>query len=138
MPDQKNPFEAMMTMGQEWAKALNPALEHFTPRGFEALFPTMPKDLMETFMGKTLNPEGLDAKTKLLVTLSALTIMGAQAEAQVRITVRHAVEAGATAQEIAETIGIAGMFGGIPAMSKAMELAREVLDAGTVKTEDQA
>jgi NADH-quinone oxidoreductase subunit J len=28
-------------------------------------------------------------------------------------------------------LGIAGMFGGIPAMSKAMELAREVLDSGT-------
>ena len=126
-----------MAMGQEWAKAMNPALEHFTPKGFEALFPTMPKDLMEQFMGKTFNPEGLDAKTKLLITLSSLTIMGAQAEAQVRITVRHAVEAGATAQEIAETIGIAGMFGGLPAMTKAMELARDVLDAGTT-TEEQA
>jgi 4-carboxymuconolactone decarboxylase len=137
MTDRKNPFDAMMAVGQEWAKAVNPALEHFTPKGFEALFPTMPKDLMESMMGKTFNPEGLDAKTKLLVTLSALTIMGAQAEAQVRITVRHAVEAGATHQEIAETIGIAGMFGGVPAMSKAMELAREVLDAGNA-TEEQA
>ena len=128
-----NPFEAMMSMSREWAKAMNPALEHFTPKGFEALFPTMPKDLMETFMGKGVSPEGLDAKTKLLITLSSLTIMGAQAEAQVRITVRHAVEAGATAQEIAETIGIAGMFGGVPAMTKAMELARDVLDAGAPK-----
>jgi 4-carboxymuconolactone decarboxylase len=137
MTGTRNPFDAMMAMGQEWAKAMNPALEHFTPKGFEALFPTMPKDLMESMMGKTFNPEGLDAKTKLLVTLSALTIMGAQAEAQVRITVRHAVEAGATQQEIAETIGIAGMFGGVPAMTKAMELAREVLDAGNA-TEEQA
>ncbi len=131
----QNPFEAMMTMGQEWAKALNPALEQFTPQGFEALFPTMPKDLMETFMGKTLNPGGLDAKTKLLMTLSALTIMGAQAEAQVRITVRHAVEAGATHQEIAETIGLAGMFGGIPAMTKAMELAQGVLETSDKEAE---
>ena len=131
----QNPFADMMRMGQEWAKALNPALEHFTPKGFEALFPTMPHDLMESFMGKTFNPEGLDAKTKLLLTLSSLTIMGAQAEAQVRLTVRHAVEAGATHQEIAETIGLAGMFGGVPAMTKAMELAREVLDAGKEETE---
>ncbi|MEL6841569.1 MAG: carboxymuconolactone decarboxylase family protein, partial [Pseudomonadota bacterium] len=42
-----NPFDAMMKMGQDWAKAMNPALESFTPKGFEALFPTMPKDLME-------------------------------------------------------------------------------------------
>jgi 4-carboxymuconolactone decarboxylase len=132
----KNPFAEMMVMGQEWAKAMNPALEHFTPKGFEALFPTMPADMMETFMGKTFNPEGLDAKTKLLLTLSSLTIMGAQAEAQVRITVRHAVEAGATHQEIAETIGLAGMFAGVPAMTKSMELAREVLDAGPEEAEE--
>ena len=131
----KNPFADMMALGQEWARAMNPALEHFTPKGFEALFPTMSADMMETFMGKTFNPEGLDAKTKLLLTLSSLTIMGAQAEAQVRITVRHAVEAGATKQEIAETIGLAGMFGGVPAMTKAMELAQDVMDAGEKETD---
>jgi len=127
MTDQ-NPFNTMMKMGQDWAKAMNPALESFTPKGFEALFPTMPKDLMEFYMGKGINPEGLDAKTRLLLTLAALTILGAQAEAQIRITVRHLVEAGATKQEIAETIAQMGMFAGVPAMTKAMELATEVLD----------
>ena len=42
MTEPKNPFEAMMAMSQDWAKALNPALESFTPKGFEALWPTMP------------------------------------------------------------------------------------------------
>ncbi|SEW02168.1 4-carboxymuconolactone decarboxylase [Cognatiyoonia koreensis] len=125
-----NPFEAMMKMGQDWAKQMNPAMETFTPKAWEAMMPTMPKDMMEAFMGKGLNPEGLDAKTRLLLTLMGLTIMGAQAEAQVRLTVRHAVEAGATKQEIAETIAQAAMFGGVPAMTKAMELATEVLDKG--------
>lgn len=127
MNDQ-NPFDAMMKMGQDWAKAMNPALESFTPKGFEALFPTMPKDLMEAFMGKGVSPDGLDAKTRLLLTLAALTVLGAQGEAQIRMTVRHLVEAGATKQEIAETIAQMGMFGGVPAMSKAMELANEVLE----------
>ena len=123
-----NPFEAMMKAGQDWAKALNPALESFTPKGFEKLWPTMPKDLMETFMGKTFNPEGLDAKTRLLLTLHGLTVLGAQAESQLRLTVRHAIEAGATKQEVAETIALAGMFGGVPAMTKAMELATETME----------
>ena len=127
MTDQ-NPFEAMMKAGQDWAKALNPALESFTPKGFEKLWPTMPKDLMETFMGKTFNPEGLDSKTRLLLTLHGLTVLGAQAESQVRLTVRHAIEAGATRQEVAETIALAGMFGGVPAMTKAMELATETME----------
>ena len=84
---------------------------------------------METVMGKTFNPEGLDAKTKLgMLTLGALTMLGAQAEAQIRVTVRHLLEAGATKQEIAEAIGLMGVFGGVPAMTKAMELAGEVMD----------
>ncbi|TNC50721.1 carboxymuconolactone decarboxylase family protein [Rubellimicrobium rubrum] len=126
MTDQ-NPFASMMKMGQDWARTLNPALESFTPKGFEALLPTMPKNVLEMFMGKTLNPDGLDAKTRLLITLAGLTIQGAQAEPQVRLTVRHAREAGASKQEIAETIAVAGLFGGVPAMSKAMELATEAM-----------
>lgn len=129
MSDPSNPFAAMMKMGQDMAKTMNPALEAFTPKGFENLMPTMSADVMEAFLGKTLNPDGLDAKTRLLLTLSGLTIHGAQAESQIRLTVRHLVEAGATKQEIAETIAQAAMFGGVPAMSKAMELATEVLDA---------
>ena len=129
MTDPQNPFAAMMEMGQEWAKAINPALQTFTPQGFEALWPTMPRDVMETMMGKTFNPEGLDAKTKLLLTLGALTMLGAHAEAQIRLTVRHALEAGTTNQEIAETIAMMGVFGGVPAMSKAMEIASSVMDS---------
>jgi 4-carboxymuconolactone decarboxylase len=128
MTDPINPFEAIMKMGQDMAKNMNPALEGFTPKGFENMMPTLSAEMMEQFMGKGLSPEGLDAKTRLLLTLSGLTIQGAQGEAQIRLTVRHLVEAGASKQEIAETIAQAAMFGGVPAMSKAMELATEVLD----------
>ena len=133
MTDAKTPFEAMLTMGQDWVKQLNPAMESFTPKGFEALWPTMPKEMMETFFGKGLNPDGLDAKTRLLMMLMGLTIMGAQAEAQLRLTVRHLVEAGATQKEVAETIAMAAMFGGVPSMQKAMEIATDVM-----KKDDEA
>ncbi len=125
MTDQ-NPFEAMMKMGQDWAKVMN--AEAFTLKGFEALWPTMPKETMEMFFGTGINPGGLDAKTRLLLTLTALTVLGAQAEAQIRLTVRHLVEAEATKQEIAEAIAQMGMFAGVPAMTKAMELANDVLE----------
>ena len=125
---EQNPFEAMMKLGQDWAKAMNPALESFTPKGFENLWPTMSADTMEMFFGKGISPDGLDAKTRLMLTLGALTVLGAQAEAQIRMTVRHLVEAGATKQEIAEVIAQMGMFAGVPAMTKSMELATEVLE----------
>jgi len=126
----KTPFEEMMRLGQDWAKAMGPMMAAFTPESIEKMWPTMPREVMETFMGKALNPDGLDAKTKLLLTLQGLTILGAQAEAQIRLTVRHAREAGASDQEIAETIALAGMFGGVPAMTKAMDLARAVMSGG--------
>ena len=123
-----NPFAAWMGQMQDMAKTMNPALENFTPTGFEKLWPTMPRDMMEQFMGKGINPDGLDAKTKMLLTLAGLTVLGAQAEAQIRMTVRQAAEQGATKQEIAETIGLMGLFGGLPAMNKAMELANAVME----------
>ena len=51
MSDFKNPFAAMIAQSQEFAKAMNPALEHFTPKGFEKLWPTVPAEVMEAMMG---------------------------------------------------------------------------------------
>jgi 4-carboxymuconolactone decarboxylase len=128
MTDPKNPFEMMMAQAQEMAKAMNPALESFSPKGFEDLWPTMPKDVMEMTFGKGLSKDGLDAKTRLLLTLAGLTMLGAQSDTQIRMNVRHAREAGATKDEIAETIAQMAMFAGVPAMTRAMEFAQEVLD----------
>jgi 4-carboxymuconolactone decarboxylase len=130
MSDQ-NPFEAMFKqtqdMTQEWLKAVNPAMASFNPASMDKMWPTVPSEMLEAFMGKQFNPGGLDAKTRLLLTLLGLTVQGAVAEAQIRLTVRHAIEVGATEQEVAETIGMAAMFGGVPAMNKAMGLAQEAI-----------
>lgn len=128
MTDPKNPFEAMIAQMQDMAKAMNPALESFSPKGFEAMWPTMPKDWMEFAFGNAVNTEGLDAKTRLLLTLAGLTMQGAQNDTAVRQTVRHLIEAGAKKQEIVETIGQMSIFAGIPAMTRAMDLAQQVMD----------
>ncbi len=119
-------IQQMMESGQEMLRAFNPALEQVKAGGIDKLFPTMSKDMMEMWFGRTFNREGLDAKTRLLVTLAALTVLGAQAEPQLKTTVRHALEAGATEREIAEVIWQMSMFGGLPAMQKALEIAQGV------------
>ncbi|MFN3938578.1 MAG: carboxymuconolactone decarboxylase family protein [Gemmobacter sp.] len=119
-------MQSMLEQSQQMARAFNPALETFQVKGFENLVPTMSKDFMEMAFGRTFNREGLDAKTRLLVTLAALTVLGAQAEPQIKLTVRHAIEAGATKREIAEVIYQMSMFGGLPAMQKALEIAQGV------------
>ena len=124
----KTPFEMMMDQANEMAKAMAPALETFSPKGFEAMWPTMSKEMMEATFGKGLNENGLDAKTRLLLTLAGLTMQGAQGEAQIRLTVRHLNEAGATDEEIVESIAMMAMFAGLPAMTRAMEIAKDVMD----------
>ena len=119
-------FSQMLQSGQEMARAFNPALESFDPRAFDKMIPTMPADMMEMWFGKTFNREGLDAKTRLLLTIGALTVQGALAEPQLRLAVRHARQAGASQREIAETIWQMSMFGGMPAMQKALDVAQSV------------
>ncbi|WP_127900204.1 carboxymuconolactone decarboxylase family protein [Solirhodobacter olei] len=119
-------FQAMVEQGQEMVRSFNPALENMQLKGFDALMPTMSKDMMEMWFGRTFNREGLDAKTRLLVTLAALTVLGAQAEPQIRLTIRHLLEVGATKREIAEVITQMSLFGGVPAMTKALEIAQGV------------
>lgn len=126
-----NPFDAMMKAGQDWAKALNPALESFMPKGVEAMWPTMPRQWMETVMGTTFNPGGLDAQTRMLLTIGGMVVQGVPAEAPFRAAVRHAAEAGATPQQIAEAIAQMGLFVGVPGMTRAMTLANEALTGET-------
>ena len=116
----------MVEQGRQMARAFNPALETFRVKGFEDLIPTLSRDFMEAAFGRTFNREGLDARTRLLVTIAALTVLGAQAEPQLKLAIRHALEAGATDREVAEVICQMSLFGGLPAMQKALAIAQGV------------
>ncbi|WP_376872119.1 carboxymuconolactone decarboxylase family protein [Albirhodobacter sp. R86504] len=121
-------FAAMIAQSQEMARAFQPALESFNASGVDKLFPTMPKDMLEMFFGKTFNRDGLDARTRFLVTVAGMVAVGAQGEPQLRVAIRNAIEAGATPSEIAETIFQMSMFGGVPAMTRALEIAQSIFD----------
>jgi 4-carboxymuconolactone decarboxylase len=47
-------------------------------------------------------------------------------EPQLRMTIKNGLAAGATKREIAEVIWQMSMFGGVPAMQKALEVAQSV------------
>ena len=110
-------MKKLMEQGQEMAKAFSSSLGGM---------PVMSKDMLETFFGKTYNPEGLDARTRFLVTVAALTVLGPVGEPQLKLTVQNALAAGATKREIAEVIWQMSMFGGLPATQKALEIAQAV------------
>ena len=122
-------MKKMLEQGQEMAKAFTSS--------FSAM-PAMSKDMLETFFGKTYNPEGLDARTRFLVTVAALTVLGPVGEPQLRLTVQNALAAGASRREIAEVIWQMSMFGGLPAMQKALEIAQAVFAETDEKTGEKA
>ena len=120
-------FQSMMEQGQTMARAFTPsAFGTVDPAAFEAMFPAMPKEMLEMFFGKTFNPQGLDARTRFLVTIAAQTVLGPLGEPQLRPTVRNALAAGASGREIAEVIWQMSMFAGLPATQKALEIAQVV------------
>jgi 4-carboxymuconolactone decarboxylase len=126
MNDFTKVWEEMLAQGQKMAQAFNPALENFQSSDFAKIWPTIPKDVMEMFWGNTFNRDGLDAKTRLLAVIAGLTVQGAPVETVFKTTVRHAAEAGATPREIGEVIMTMTMLAGLPAVTRAMELAESV------------
>jgi 4-carboxymuconolactone decarboxylase len=126
-----NPFELMMRQAQDWMKDANSDLSKMMPKGLEDFMPTMPKEMIEGFFGKGVSPDGLDAKTRLLLTLGGLVAAGADQELAIKMAVRHALEIGATKQEIIETITQMVVFGGTDAIATAMRIAQTVIEEDT-------
>ncbi len=119
-------FEQMMAQGQDMVRAFEPAMEKLRAQGLEKMMPTMPREMMDMFWGNAVNKGGLDARTRLLAMLAGMTVQGAPVAPMFRATVAHALEAGASEQEIAETITQMSVLGGLPAMTRALGFARDV------------
>jgi len=134
MNDFNKLFEQMMAQGQKMVRDFNPAMESFQAKGFEGMNAkgfenmnaTMPKDFMEMIWGNAFNKDGLDAKSRLMAMIAGMTVQGALLEPMFKSTVSHALEAGASQQEIAETITQMSMLGGLPAMTRALQFAQAV------------
>ena len=114
MTDAANPFEAMMKQAQEMAKSMNPALESFSPKGFE----TPVADDAQRNDGNDVRQFGerrrVGCENAPVADAGGPDHAGRAGRTAVRQTVRHALEAGAKKQEIVETIGQMSMFAGFP------------------------
>jgi len=77
--------------------------------------------------GDVWQREGLDRKTRSLITVAMLTALGKQHE--LKGHVRGALNNGATADEIQEVLLHAAIYCGIPTAVEAFRTAAEVVDA---------
>lgn len=76
--------------------------------------------------GGVWNREGLDRRTRSLVTLSALTALKCSQE--LKGHVRGALNNGCTVEEIRETLLHCAVYAGVPASIDAFRAAQEVID----------
>ena len=72
--------------------------------------------------------DGLDRRTRSVITLSVLTSLGRENE--IAMHVRGAVTNGMTEAEIAEVLLHTAVYAGVPASNAAFAIAQQVLDEG--------
>ncbi|MFZ5503862.1 MAG: carboxymuconolactone decarboxylase family protein [Pseudomonadota bacterium] len=77
--------------------------------------------------GAVWNRDGLDRRTRSLVTLAALTALKSPHE--LKGHVRGALNNGCTVEEIRETLLHCAVYAGVPAAGEAFRAAQEMLDS---------
>ena len=77
--------------------------------------------------GEIYNLLAVDPKTSSLCTIAALTVLGHSPE-MLKQHITGALNAGATREEISETIGQMVFYGGMPAAVRAFSIAKETFD----------
>lgn len=95
------------------------------------LAPYFSEWIYESVFGDLYGRETLDLKTRVLVTLVALSVQGRSA--QLRGYVRGARHLGWTREEIVEAIVQLAPYQGVPLTHDALAVAKEVFDAETTK-----
>ena len=93
-----------MRAAENMAKAIQKSFESSCAPQTDLAWPTLPKEWMEMLFGNAINTGGLDARTKLLLTLSGLMMQGVSNETAFSQTIHHLKEAEVSDQEIIETI----------------------------------
>ena len=99
-----------------------------TDASYEALVPGLAGSVVDFAWGQQYAREGLDLKTRFLITIAALTAQGGQTRPQLKVNIASAVRAGATQREIGETIWQMSLYGGFPAAINALNAALEVFE----------
>ena len=90
----------------------------------------------ETAWGTLWAGEGLDRRTRSLVTIALLAALGRREELALHL--RASANTGATAEEIREALMHVAVYAGVPAANAAFALARSILVDGGAGDEREA
>lgn len=114
--------------GAELAEMLNPGMEAALLDRYEALVPGLSRSVVDFAWGQQYGREGLDLKTRFLITIAALTAQGGQTRPQLKVNIAAARRAGASRREIGETIWQMALYGGFPAAINGLNAALDVFE----------
>lgn len=93
-------------------------------RSLSDIAPELGDFIVEFCYGDVIAREGLDIRTRELATVSALAALG-NAQPQLKVHIRGALNVGATRQEIVEVVLQTAVYAGFPAAINAANVARE-------------
>ncbi|SNY91862.1 4-carboxymuconolactone decarboxylase [Cohaesibacter sp. ES.047] len=120
-----NPQASALERGRAYCAKYHPHLEAALSERYDAKVPDFSESLIEWAYGRHYSRPGLDAKTRQLATIAALTALGGQTEPQLRINIEHSLAAGCSEQEILEIIWQMSVYGGLPAAINGLNVALE-------------
>ncbi|PLW75798.1 carboxymuconolactone decarboxylase family protein [Cohaesibacter celericrescens] len=124
----ENNLEAL-ERGRAYCAAHHPHLEAALADRYDARLPGFSQSLVEWAYGRHYSRGGVDAKTRQLATIAALTALGGQTAPQLKINIEHSLAVGATEREIVEIIWQMAVYGGLPAAINGLNAAMDVFDA---------
>ncbi len=111
--------------GRALLATLDPGNEDRLRQAFQGVAPDMLNYVLEYPFGDVYSRPGLDLRSRMLVTLSAVATLG-YAQPQLKAHVKNALNIGLTREEIAEVFIQLSVYAGFPAALNALASAKEV------------
>lgn len=93
-----------------------------------AFSPEVTRDIVDHAYGAVLSEVKLDARTRGLIVVAALTAMG-NAKPELEVHIGSALNSGCTREEIMDAMRVVSLYAGFPAALNGLSAAREVFAA---------
>ncbi|WP_414468620.1 carboxymuconolactone decarboxylase family protein [Methanobacterium sp. ACI-7] len=113
--------------GMEMLKIMNPDSYKQLADTLEDIAPDLARFVAEFPYGDVYTRQGLDLKTRELITVAAITALGT-APLQLKSHIKGALNVGCTQKEIVEVLIQMAVYAGFPAALNGIYAAKEVFD----------
>lgn len=114
-----------LSNGRTFVADFAPDIEEVLNARYDHLLPGVGESVVEWAYGRHYVRDGLDLRTRMLVTVGALSALGGHTAPQLAINVRSSLKAGATRREIAEAAWQMSLYGGLPSAINALNTIKE-------------